>query len=62
MTGKGILDEMEERDREDREKAAKKAEKATRSKKPSLGLCLSRLFLFEFTQALESAFSLWIPQ
>ena len=33
MTGKGILDEMEERDKKDREKAAKKAEKATRSKK-----------------------------
>ena len=33
MTGKGMLDEMEERDK-DREKAAKKAEEATRSKKP----------------------------
>ena len=35
MTGKGILDKMEERDKKDREKVAKKAEKATRSKKPA---------------------------
>ena len=35
MTGKGILDEMEERDKKDREKAAKKTEKTTRSKKPA---------------------------
>ena len=62
MTGKGILDEMEERDKKDREKAAKKAVKATRSKKLAPGLHLSCLFLFEFTQALESAFSLRIPQ
>ena len=35
MTGKGILDEMEEHNKKDREKAAKKAEKAACSKKPA---------------------------
>ena len=62
MTGKGILDEVQERGWEGREKAAK----ATRTKKPTpsapLALYTGPSYLFQFEFILEFAFSFRISQ